>query len=101
MALPKFQTKDTDLQLMQSAWAAQINPVLGNPITQGTLIRNVALVTGANAINHKLGRALQGWVLTRQRASAAVYDTQDTNTHPELTLNLISSAPIVADIYVF
>ena len=101
MALPKFQTDDQSLSLLQSAWASQLDPVLANPVAEGRLIVSVALVTGANVINHKLGRKLKGWMLVRQRAAGTAYDTQDSNSMPQLTLQLTSSANMTVDIYVF
>jgi len=87
--------------LMQTAWATQLNPVIANPLAQGRLIQNVSLVSGANVINHQLGRKLQGWILTRQRSAASIYDTQDSNTMPALTLQLTSSAAVTVDLFVF
>lgn len=101
MALPIYQSDSKEMSLMQTVWASLINPVLGNPLVQGSLIRNVALVSGTNQVNHKLGRKLQGWALVRKRASADIYDAQDLNSMPQLTLSLVSDAPVVVDIYVF
>lgn len=96
-----FSTGDKGIDLMQTSWAADINPLLKNAVLQGILLKNVSLTTGANSVNHKLGRKLQGWMLTRVRAAATIYDTQDANSMPELTLTLNSSANVVVDIYVF
>ncbi len=101
MALPKFPSDDQSLSMLQTTWANVLNPVIANPIAQGTLLTGVALSTGANVINHMLQRKLRGWVLVRQRALTAVYDTQDSNKIPDLTLQLTASAPAVVDIYVF
>lgn len=101
MSLPNFQSDDQVFQLMQNAWATQLNPLLKNPLSNGIILQSQSLATGANVVNHKLGRKLQGWFMVRQRASANIFDTQDTNTSPTLTLNLTSSAPVVVDIYVF
>lgn len=99
--LPKLKAQDPAMDMLQTTWAQQIDPVLRQPILQGNLLKNVALASGANVVNHKLGRKLQGWFITRLRASATVYDTQDSNNTPALTLALQSSAAVVADIYVF
>jgi len=89
------------LEQLQPKWASQINPVLSNPLNNASILKNQALVTGANVINHKLGQPLQGWYISRQRAAASIYDTQDSNQTPQLTLNLQSSAPVVVDLVVF
>lgn len=96
-----FQSDDTSMQLMQTSWAASLNPLLKSAVLQGVLLKNVNLAAGANVVNHRLGRKLQGWMLTRIRSAATTYDTQDSNQTPELTLNLTSSAAVVVDLYVF
>jgi hypothetical protein len=101
MQLPIVTTKAQDLSLVQTKWAAILNPVIALPLTQGTIIPNVSLVSGKNVINHSLGRNLMGWILVRVRASATFYDTQDSNPFPSLTLWLEASAASVVDLYVF
>lgn len=89
------------LPLMQTQWASQIEPVLNAPIVNGILLQNQVLTSGTNSINHKLGRKLIGWVPVRVRASATLFDTQDSNQTPQLTLQLTASADVVVDIWVF
>lgn len=101
MALPSFNTKDVTLSLMQSAWAKTLDPIIELPINHSVLLKNVQLVSGANKINHRLDRKLQGWIIVRKRASSDIYDTQDSNQQPTLTLALQSSANVVVDIMVF
>lgn len=101
MALPKFPTDNSALEHLQSTWATVLNPVVDNPANAGTVLKSVVLASGANVISHKLGRKLQGWFFTRQRATGSAYDTQDTNVRPELTLLLTASAAMTVDIYVF
>lgn len=101
MALPSFNTNIRELSLMQSAWATQLNPVLANPLTSSVILQNVSLSTGDNVINTTLGRKLQGWYIVRQRAAASIYDKQDSNNMPALTLVLNASAPVVVDLAVF
>ncbi len=102
MALPIMNSDSQEMSMMQTRWAAVLDPVVANPIVQGSLIRNVALTTGTNEVNHKLGRRLQGWIIVRQRGPASVYDNQDSNsTMQALTLTLVSSAAVIVDLYVF
>lgn len=79
----------------------QINPVLQIPLNSGMILQNVSLVSGSNTINHKLGKKLQGWFIVRQRAAAEVYDLQDSNLYPELTLILNSNASVNVNLFVF
>jgi len=89
------------LDLMQTQWASQINPVIDNPLSKPIFLKNVLLTAGANTINHKLGRPLQGWFTTRVRSSVTIYDQQDANQTPGLTLVLVASAPASVDLGVF
>lgn len=101
MALPKFQSDDQSLMLLQTAWSAQLDPALQNPLMQGRLLKSVSLASGDNIVNHLLGRKLQGWFIVRQRAAGTVYDKQDTNQIPNLTLLLNASTALVVDLFVF
>lgn len=97
MPLPKKQNWD----LAQTTWASQLDPLIKNPLNSASRLQNVSLAAGSNTINHLLGRPLQGWYTTRVRASATIYDTQDSNIMPNLTLVLVASAPVVIDLVVF
>jgi hypothetical protein len=99
--LPYFQSTDRILSQLQTAWASLINPVITLPQSQGIILPNVSLASGANVVNHMLGRKLQGWQIVRQRASATIYDTQDLNQTPQLTLNLTASGAVVVNLFVF
>lgn len=97
MALPQRLT----LTQTQSQWASQLDPIIANPTTNPGILKSISLATGSNAVNHLLGRNLQGWKIIRQRAAASIYDTQDSNPTPQLTLVLVSTAPVVIDLEVF
>lgn len=90
-----------NLEMLQTAWAAQLNPIIANPTLNNLVLKNLTLTAGTNVINHKLQRNLVGWKTTRVRASATFYDLQDTNQTPSLTLVLVASAPVVIDLEVF
>jgi hypothetical protein len=96
--LPQKLTWD----MAQNKWASIINPVLKNPATNPLLLQNVILNSGNNVVNHMLGQKLQGWYVVRMKNTfAQIYDTQDSNQTPQLTLNLTSSADITVDLLVF
>lgn len=101
ISLPKFQSDDPSVQKMQTTWAQAIDPVIALPLNSGLLLTDIALTTGSNVINHKLGRALIGWFLTRNNAAVTVYDTQSSNSTPALTLALTASGAAKVSIYVF
>jgi hypothetical protein len=96
--LPQMQ----NLSQLSTKWAAIINPILSNPASNPTILSNVVLKSGANSIPHKLGQNLQGWYITRMEGNfAQIYDTQTTNTTPNLTLNLNASTGVTVNIAVF
>ncbi len=102
--LPKFQVINTstpDLSTVQQNLVRTLNPIFNTPTLGGNLLTNISLVSGVNNINHGLGRTLNGWQIVRQRANANIWDSQDNNKTPTLTLTLNSSAAVTCDIYVF
>jgi hypothetical protein len=102
MQLPKFGTSDKSLALLQTQWAQFLNPIISLPMLQQNTLTKVTLTAGVtNNINHMLGRELVGWMITRKRASATIYDTQDSNNAPQNTLQLITDNDVVVDLVVF
>lgn len=90
-------------------WAQILNPFINNPALQVNILKKVQLTQGLNTVNHGLGRTLQGWYAVRPRkyaADYALYDEQDNNSTPDLTLSLFStqgtkSSPVIVDLVVF
>ncbi len=87
-----------DVLIKLPLWKSILDPVIATPIIQGNLISNVSLITGANVINHKLGRNQVGWMVVDQQASASIYRSQPLNN---LTLTLVASAPAVISVWCF
>ncbi len=98
--LPIFQSQIRELTQMQTVWANALNPVLGQA-NQPVVLTQISLLAGDNIINHRLGRKLSGWRLVRVRAASTVFDKQDANQMPELTLVLNASSPVIVDLEVF
>lgn len=96
--LAQFQSDDQPFQLMQSSWAAAINPLLANPSLQCRLIKGVALINGVTVINHRLGRLQQGWRIVDIDGAAAIYRSQPLS---DLTLTLTSNAAVTVSLEVF
>lgn len=93
--------KAEHLSRIQDNVARALDQAATQPILNGVLLSSVALAVGSNIVNHGLGRTLRGWIPVRLRASATVYDTQDSNSTPALTLLLTASAAVTADLWVF
>ena len=98
MALPLQKTDIQPLSLLQTTWKAQLDPVLANPTTNLSIIKNINLVSGTNVINHGLGQMQQGWIITDIQGVATIYRSAPFN---KLTLTLTSSAPVTVSIGVF
>lgn len=102
MALPIiYKESDKDFNMLQTRWSAEINPVIDNPTSKPTILKDVALVIGSNVINTLLQKKLQGWKIVRQRGPANIYDQQDSNPRPELTLVLVSDAIVSIDLEIY
>ena len=101
----KVQTTDRIVNQLQDNIAKLLEPtattVQDSPLLAGKILEKVALTSGSNTIRHTLGRVLKGWFIVRRRASATVYDTQDSNDTPQVTLLLTASANVTVDLYVF
>jgi hypothetical protein len=98
MTLPIFNGVDKNLSMLQTAWSSMINPFLGRPANQSNILQNVALASGTNVINHRLGRTMQGWVLSDIQGAATIYRSAPFN---DLTLTLHSSAAVTVSLEVF
>jgi hypothetical protein len=98
LSLPIFQDSNKNFLLMQTAWASAVNPLLKNPINQGILLKEVALINGVTIINHLLGRTQQGWFVVDMNAAAAIYRSAAFNS---TTLSLRSNAAVTVNLYVF
>lgn len=98
MALPYFQSKDPQMNLLQTSWKAQIDPVISNPVTNGIILTNISLTVGNNVINHKLSRVQQGWIITDINADSRIFRNAPFNT---LTLTLHASAAATINLLVF
>lgn len=102
LSLPIFHTEDKNISLLQTNWAAQLNPIIQLPLSNSILLPLISLSMGDNVINHRLGRNLQGWIVTRmENAFVELFDKQSTNQMKDKTLILNSSAVGLIDLIVF
>jgi hypothetical protein len=90
-----------DWSQAQTKWAATLNPIVSNPLVSGLILSDIKVTTGANTINHLLGRDLQGYIVILNSAAITYYDSQATNQRPQLTLILNASGDATISLYVF
>ncbi len=89
-------------EMAQTRWAQELNEFIDNPSNNVSILKNIQLISGDNTINHLLGRNLQGWRVIRYQDSwAQLYDKQNANASPNLTLVLNASADVLIDLEVF
>lgn len=86
---------------LQTKIDESLTPLITRLQNDSLILNQVSLITGSNNINHLLDRNLLGWSIVRQNGIANIYDNQDNNLSPGLTLILISSAPVIVNIMVF
>jgi hypothetical protein len=99
MPLNIFQNPDQSSMLMQKQWASQLNPILGNPLLQGSAISQINLTANVPlTINHYLGRQMQGWFITDITTNAIVWRTKPMNSQ---TLTLEANSNTTISLWVF
>jgi hypothetical protein len=99
--IDRLQTLDPELRRVQENLLSASRSLVTNPLLDGRLLEGVVVGTSSTELSHGLGRKLRGWFPTRRRADARVWDTQDGNTRPELTLLLTASAAVTLDLWVY
>lgn len=91
-----------ELNLIQDNIATALDSLVDLQTLDSVIIRGQKLLAaGTTTVNHKLRRKLSGWKIVRKSAQSDVWDTQDTNKSPELTLTLRCSANVTVDLEVF
>jgi hypothetical protein len=88
----------TTFSLLQTRWKSILDPVLANPMTNMSILKNVALGVGNNQISHLLGQTQQGWIITDIQGVSTIYRNKPFNG---VYLYLNSSASVIVSIGVF
>lgn len=104
MSIKKLKTINTkdELARVQDNVATTLNAITAKPVLDGVLLKSVALINGVtNVVDHSLGRSPLGWIVVRKRATADIWDVQDANLNPSRNLNLVCSADVIIDLWVF
>lgn len=97
--LPIFLDPLKNFIQLQTNWAKFLNPIIGNTVVNGIVLKDLSLSTGDNVISHLLQRNIQGYFVVDQNAAAQFY--RKASSQPTLTLILNSSANVVISLYVF
>ena len=98
MALNLFKSQDQTMMLMEKQWISQLNPLLANPLIQGSLLSDLKLINGTNTFDIYLGKQMTGWIIIDQNASASIYRSAPLNSQ---TLTLTSDALVTVSLWIF
>ena len=97
-------TDDDSIESVQNSLENSFRSVEACPLLDGHLLEGIDLVNGDNEIDHKLGRDLKGWIITRHRETPSdIIDRQTANAQSDqiLILNSGAGGTITVDIWVF
>lgn len=104
-AFRKIRVKDSELEQVQSNVSNTIAPVLKSLIVDGVLVKDIALVSGVNRVNHTLGRLPEGWIIVDRNTAATVFKTAPTTAANTITdsstISLTSSGTVTVSIWFF
>jgi hypothetical protein len=109
-SVAKVKTGSREVDQLQSNILSKLNGLLSEPLLGGHIIDNVALTAPTidkpiNSIPHGLDQILTGWILTRIHGPVSsppvIFDAQNINQTPNKTLNLVTTADVTVNIYVF
>jgi len=96
--IPTFVFNDQALQQFQEYVVNAVNSILGNPLLDGRLIKDVLLASGDNQIEHRLARNYAGYIVTKKNANVDIYQVAGEDN---IYLVLNSSGTATVDIWVF
>lgn len=98
-ALKKIQSADRVLNQFQENVDRVLQPLLANVLADGRLVTGISIVSGTPArVEHKLGRAIRGWLVVDKNANADVW--RSTSTLSDVLI-LNSSANVTLTLWVF
>lgn len=93
---------ERNINTFQDNVAAAFAQLLGKDALDSTIVKDVKLTAGLNRVPHLLGRPLAGYIVIRSHGGFPwIYDQQDTNTSPQLLLDLVSATDVTVDLLCF
>ena len=95
----KINSENREINLLQKNVEASLGPLVANPLLNGSLLTGVNLASGANSVNHKLGRVPRGWFIVSSSTADVVYGSVSSAT--DTTLTLTASGAITVSLWVF
>ena len=96
----RITTGDDVIEQLQDNAEPLMRVVESSELIHGRAIKGVA-IDGTKTVSHGLERVLEGYFVMRKDAPADVYDAQGDNKTPGKTLDLVSTAVVTVDLWVF
>lgn len=95
---------DGRIESLQNSLENTLRAIEDCPLLDGHLLKDIELANGDNEIEHKLGRSIMGWFITRHRETPSDIiekETDNDNLDSILLLNSSVGTTITVDIWVF
>ena len=94
-------SKDQEVTRVQSHIQKTFAPLLELPFADGVLRADLSIGTADTEIEHKLGRAYDGWLMVGLQANAVIYESATANTNKSSVIILKASTSATASIFFF
>ncbi len=92
LSLPQEHTGDRQTQAMQATAGRTATTLNGCPFVVGNLVEGLVFTSGvARSVDHKLGRAVQGYWVVRSDTLCTVFDSGGNDK--SITMTAFTSAP--------
>lgn len=95
--VPSVQIPDEKINRMQGNILQAVNQLVKVPFSEGLLLKNQTLQSGANTVNHRLQREIQGYLILKQNAAATIFG----GNYGRTSVTLTASATVTVDLWVF
>jgi myo-inositol-hexaphosphate 3-phosphohydrolase len=97
----KFNSENREITLLQANVEAALTALISTGLLNGALLTDIELSSGANTVEHKLGRKIQGRLIVAQSAAADLSDNISSSDNLEQNFVLTSSAACTVSLWVF
>jgi hypothetical protein len=94
-------SKDQEVTRVQSHIQKTFAPLLELPFADGVLRADLSIGTADTEIEHKLGRAYEGWLIVGLQTNAVIYESATSNTNKNSVIILQASSAATATIFFF
>ena len=94
-------SSNQEVTRVQSHIQKTFAPLLELPFADGVLRADLSIETSDTEIEHKLGRAYEGWLMVGLKTNAVVYESATVNTNKNSVIILKASTSATVSIFFF